>query len=191
MSTPTDPSPRPMRADARRNYEKLVAAAREAFATDGAEVSLEEVARRAGVGSATLHRNFPSRQHLLEAVYAGEVEEMSRVDGLEGLDPWDALTTWLRRFATFAATKRAIGDALAVYVERDDPVFKRSGAAIIEAGEPLLRRAQETGVVRPDAEFLDVARMVVGLAAVRTADAEQHARILDLALDGLRPAARG
>jgi AcrR family transcriptional regulator len=178
-----------MRADARRNYEKLVAAAREAFAENDTSVSLEEVARRAGVGSATLHRNFPSRQHLLEAVYAGEVEEMSRVDGLEDLDPWDALVTWLRRFATFAATKRAIGDALAAYVERDDPVFKRSGSAITAAGEPLLRRAQEAGVVREDAVFIHVPKMVTRTAAVRLADAEQHARILDLALDGLRPPA--
>jgi AcrR family transcriptional regulator len=178
-----------MRADAGRNYEKLVAAAREAFAENDTSVSLEEVARRAGVGSATLHRNFPSRQHLLEAVYLEEVETMSRADGLEDLEPWDALVTWLRRFATFAATKRAIGDALAAYVERDDPVFKRSGSAITEAGEPLLKRAQEAGVVRQDAVFLDVAKMVTGIAAVRVADAEQHARILDLALDGLRPPA--
>lgn len=185
MSSPAETPQRPMRADARRNYDKLVAAARDAFTEDSA-VSLEEVARRAGVGSATLHRNFPSRQHLLEAVYLEEVETMAQVDGLEDLGPWDALETWLRRFAAYAVTKRAIGDALVEYIDRDAEVFKRCSGVLTGAGEPLLKRAQEAGEARPDASFLDVAKMVGGVAGVKTADPEQTERILSLALDGLR-----
>ncbi|WP_026910621.1 TetR/AcrR family transcriptional regulator [Patulibacter minatonensis] len=185
MSSPAETPQRPMRADARRNYDKLVAAAREAFTEDGA-ASLEEVARRAGVGSATLHRNFPTRQHLLETVYLEEVEAMSRTEGLDGLGPWDALETWLRRFAAYAVTKRAIGDALVEYMDRDSEVFQRCAGVLIDSGEPLLQRAQEAGEARPDATFIDVAKMIGGIAGIRTADAEQTERILSLALDGLR-----
>jgi AcrR family transcriptional regulator len=185
MTTPVDLTQRPKRADARRNYDKLVAAAREAF-TEDASVSLEEVARRAGVGSATLHRNFPSRQHLLEAVYLEEVESMANAEGLEGLAPWDALEAWLRRFAAYAVTKRAIGDALTEYIDRDAEVFRRCAGVLTGAGEPLLVRAQEAGEARPDATFIDVAKMIGAVAGVRTADPEQTERILSLALDGLR-----
>src|SRR5438445_11673369 len=99
MST-TEASPqtllaRPKRADARRNYEKVLAAAREAFAEGGESTALEEIARRADVGIGTLYRHFPSRQALLEAVYVNEVEEVCRsAETLEASDPWEALSTW-------------------------------------------------------------------------------------------------
>src|SRR5438270_13729060 len=100
--------PRPQRADARRNYEKLISAAREAFAEDGTSASLEDIARRAQVGIGTLYRHFPTRQDLLEAAYVDEVEAICRSAGdLAGLPPWDALVAWLHRFVRFAATKRA------------------------------------------------------------------------------------
>src|SRR5438094_2838020 len=86
---------RPKRADARRNYDKILAAAREAFAEGGASTSLEEIARRAGVGIGTVYRHFPNRQALLEAVYVDEVEALGRSAGdLEGLPPWDAFVAW-------------------------------------------------------------------------------------------------
>ena len=89
----------PKRADARRNYEKLIEAARAAFADSGSQASLEEIARRAGVGIGTLYRHFPTRQALLEAVYVDEVEALSRsADELADLPPWDALAEWLRRY---------------------------------------------------------------------------------------------
>src|SRR5450432_635753 len=91
--------PRPQRADARRNYDKVLAAAREAFAESGASASLEEIARRAEVGIGTLYRHFPNRQTLLEAVYVDEVEALCRsAADLDGLPPWDALVAWLHRF---------------------------------------------------------------------------------------------
>src|SRR6201986_1265760 len=103
--TPTDILvTRPKRADARRNYDKVIAAAREAFAEGGAATSLEEIARRAGVGTGTLYRNFPNRQALLEAVYVGELDGLCRAAGeLEDLEPWDALVGWLRRFVGYMA----------------------------------------------------------------------------------------
>src|SRR3954451_22736744 len=102
---------RPRRADARRNYDKLLAAARETFTEHGTEASLEEIARRAGVGIGTLYRNFPTRQALLEAVYIDEVEEMARAaEDVAGLEPWDALAAWLHQYVGFAQTKRALAE---------------------------------------------------------------------------------
>src|ERR1700760_5172578 len=98
-ATASPPQPlvsRPKRADARRNYDKVIAAAREAFAEGGTSTSLEEIARRAEVGIGTLYRNFPNRQALLEAVYVGELDDLcSAAAEMDGLEPWDALVTWL------------------------------------------------------------------------------------------------
>src|SRR5215218_11084670 len=100
---------RPRRADARRNYEKVLAAAREAFAEGGESTALEEIARRAGVGIGTLYRHFPNRQALLEALYVEEVEEVCRSAAqFDGDDPWEALNGWLERFIAYLATKRAL-----------------------------------------------------------------------------------
>src|SRR3984885_7113302 len=116
---------RPKRADARRNYEKVVAAAREAFAEGGASTSLEEIARRAQVGIGTLYRHFPSRQALLEAVYVGEVEEVCRsAADLAEEPPWEALVAWVHRFVGYMATKQALAQELLNYVERDAELFK-------------------------------------------------------------------
>jgi AcrR family transcriptional regulator len=178
---------RPMRADARRNYEKLISAAREAFTEDGTTASLEDIARRAEVGIGTLYRHFPTRQDLLEAVYVDEFEAMTRsADELAGLPPWDALVSWLQQFVRYSATKRALAEELLAYIDQDSEVFRRCREAIVNAGEPLLVRAQQAGVARPDAEFMDVARMIGGIAVIRTTDPEQIDRILGLALDGLR-----
>ncbi len=186
-ATPSNTPPRPMRADARRNYEKLLQAARDAFAEDGSGASLEDVARRAGVGIGTLDRHFPTRQDLLEAAYVDEVRAMQQwADDLAGEPPWDALVDWLRRYVRYAVTKRALGEELILYIDHDADVFATSRAAIIAAGEPLLRRAQEAGVVRADTDFPQVGRLVGGIAAIRGADPDQIEQILDLALDGLR-----
>ena len=114
---------RPKRADARRNYDALVAAARDVFAENGASsASLEEVARRAGVGIGTLYRNFPTRQDLFEAVYVEEVQALCRAaEDLAELPPWDALIAWLHRFVAYVATKRALDESL----NRDSEIFQR------------------------------------------------------------------
>jgi len=178
---------RPMRADARRNYEKVLAAARDAFAAGGSATSLEEIARQAGVGIGTLYRHFPSRQALLEAAYAEEVESLCRSAGdFAELEPWDALAAWLRGFVGYMATKQALAAELLDYMERDSPLFTGCRNAMYTAGEPLLKRAQESGVVRADANLPDVIQMVAGIAKIQTGDPGQIRRILDIALDGLR-----
>jgi AcrR family transcriptional regulator len=186
-TTPDALLQRPKRADARRNYDKLIAAAREAFAERGASTSLEEIARRAEVGIGTLYRHFPTRQALLEAVYLEEVEAICRsADDFAGLPPWEALAGWLHRFVGYAVTKKALAEELMAHIDKDANVFTSCRTAINETGSALLRRAQEAGEVRPDATFTDVGRMVGGIAVIKMADPEQIERILDLALDGLR-----
>jgi AcrR family transcriptional regulator len=190
MSSETYPqalAARPRRADALRNYEKLVAAAREAFAEGGTATSLEEIARRAGVGIGTLYRNFPSRRDLLEAVYVEEVEALSRsaIEFAE-LEPWDALVAWLHRFVAYIATKQALAEELLAYLDRDCEFFRGCRSAFYEAGVPLLDRAQAAGVVREDTDFHEVIQMVSGIAKITAAEPEQVLRILDVALDGLR-----
>jgi AcrR family transcriptional regulator len=178
---------RPKRADARRNYEKVLAAARDAFAEGGESTALEEIARRAGVGIGTLYRHFPSRQALLEALYVNEVEELSRsAEQLDGLDPWEALNSWFERLMGYLATKRALAAELTNYLDPDAPLFQACRASLFAAGEPLLKRAQEARVVREDVEFSDVLHMVVGISKLPTSDPKQSEHIIRIALDGLR-----
>jgi AcrR family transcriptional regulator len=178
---------RPKRADARRNYEKVVAAARDAFAEGGTATSLEEIARRAQVGIGTLYRHFPSRQALLEAVYVDEVEGVCRsaVD-LAELPPWEALVGWLHRFVAYLATKQALAQELLNYVDRDAELFQSCRAALWAAGGPLLERAQQARVVRGDTDLSEVIQMVGGIAKIPSSDPAQIDHILDIALDGLR-----
>jgi AcrR family transcriptional regulator len=178
---------RPKRADARRNYEKVLAAAREAFAEGGEATSLEEIARRARVGIGTLYRHFPNRQALLEALYVNEVEEVSRsAEQLGDLAPWEALNSWFERLIAYLGTKRALAAELTNYLDMDAPLFQSCRACLFEAGEPLLKRAQEAGVVRDDVQFSDVLHMVAGISKLPTADPKQVEHILRVALDGLR-----
>jgi AcrR family transcriptional regulator len=178
---------RPKRADARRNYEKVLRAARQAFAEGGESTALEEIARRAGVGIGTLYRHFPNRQALLEALYVDEVEEMCRsAADFEGDDPWGALNRWFEGFIAYIGTKRALAAELSNYLEQDAPLFQTCRTSLYGAGEPLLKRAQEAGMVRPDVSIGDVIQMVVGIAKIPASDPEQNQHILRVALDGLR-----
>jgi AcrR family transcriptional regulator len=190
--TTTEPVPpvaphRAKRADARRNYDKVVTAARGERLAGGAETSLEEIARRAGVGIGTLYRNFPNRQALLEAVYVKEVERLCcGVSDLADLSPWDALATWLRRFVGYMATKQALAGALLEYVDRDAQLFQACRASMNDAGGPLLARAQATGEVRRDTDLAEVIQLVVGVAKLPAAAPGQIEHLLEIVLDGLR-----
>ena len=178
---------RPKRADALRNYEKLIAAARESFAADGASTSLEEIARRAEVGIGTLYRHFPSRQDLLEAVYVDELEALCRsAADLGELPPWEALVGWLHQFVAYLATKQALAQELLNYVDRDAEVFRSCRAGLYAAGEPLLQRAQQAGVARSDTNLTEVIQMIGGIAKITSVEPEQIDHILEMALDGLR-----
>ena len=181
---------RAQRADARANHDKLVAAARALFSDKGTSAPLEEVADRAGLGIGTLYRHFPTRQALLEAVYVDEVEAMARAAlALAELPPWEALSQWLHQYVGFAATKRALNEAL-METDPDSDVLLKCRTAITGAGTALVERAQRAGVIRNDTDFMDVVRMVGGIAMVPTEDPEQKKRLLELALDGLRYNAR-
>jgi AcrR family transcriptional regulator len=177
---------RPKRADARRNYEKVVAAAREAFAERGASTSLEEIARRADVGIGTLYRNFPNRQALLEAVYVGEVADLCRSAAeLDDLAPWDAFDVWAHRLVRYLATKQALAHELFEFIEPDAPLFMTCRQSLLTAGEPLLQRAQEAGALRPDTNLWEIIRLVGGIAKI-PGEPEQVEHMLQIALDGLR-----
>nr|WP_239132477.1 TetR/AcrR family transcriptional regulator [Actinoplanes durhamensis] len=174
---------RPQRADARRNFDALLAAARSSFAENGTDASLEEIARRAGVGIGTLYRNFPTRRDLFEAVYVEEVNQLAEVAAaVAALPPWEALTAWLDRFVSYAVTKRAIIEAL----NRESEMFATCRRTMYDAGEPLLERAQKEGVVRSDLSFDDLLRMVSGLTSGAYVDDAQRSRVVSFALDGLR-----
>jgi AcrR family transcriptional regulator len=178
---------RPRRADARRNYDNLIAAARAAFTERDRSASLEDIARRAGVGIGTLYRHFPTRTDLIEAVYVEEVEGLCRsADDLRDMPPWDALVGWLHRFVGYVATKQALAEELFAVADRDAEVFKSCRVAFYGAGEPLLTRAQEAGAMRTDVSIDEVLQLVGGIAKIQAADPATIERILSVALDGLR-----
>ena len=179
---------RPLRADAQRNRDALIDAARHALTEDGPSASLEEISRRAGVGIGTLYRHFPSRSHLLQAVYLDEIGALAAsASGLGDLDPWDALIAWVHRFVAYLATKRAVGDELFADVDPESDAFRSSREAMIAAGGVLLERAQAAGAAREDVDVVDVLRMVSGIAG-HAVDEGQALRLVDVALDGLRKA---
>lgn len=184
---------RRMRADARRNYDRIVAVAVAAVAEHGADASLEEIARQAGVGSATLHRHFPTRRLLLEAVFHDRVlalcahaRELSR-----DADPGTALVVWLRAVGGHVATTRGLVSLLIHGVQVDDPAWGTSCYAMTgEAGSELLDRARKAGAVRPEVSIDDLLTLVNALSVV-TEDhpdgAAEFDRLLTLALHGIQP----
>jgi AcrR family transcriptional regulator len=188
----TDPveqslSRRPKRADARRNYDKVLVAAREAFAERGTSTSLEEIARRADVGIGTLYRNFPNRQALLEAVYVDELDGLCRSAAeFDRLAPWDAFAAWADRLVGYLATKQALAQELLEYFDRDAPLFQACRASLFAAGEPLLDRAQQAHAVRADTNLSEIIQIVGGIAKIPAAEPEQTQHMLQIALDGLR-----
>ncbi len=182
------PSPA-RRADAERNRAKILAAARTAFAEPEAEVSMAEISRRAGVGMATLYRNFPGRRELLEALYTDEVDTICKAaEILDGQTPGVVLTAWLHRFFAFAATKHHIASELLAHSDRSNPVFGESRSRVIAAGWPLLAAAQHAREVRDDLTLEQILDMIIAIATIQS-DTRYLEPILQTALDGLRSAA--
>jgi AcrR family transcriptional regulator len=184
-----DAEPRvPKRADARRNYEQLITAAGAAFAERGADdVSLEEIARRAGVGIGTLYRHFPSRQALVEAVYKDQVDGLEVLAGklLVSESPGDALGEWLRAFASFGRTKRSLSAALV----KDSAVLTACSKVLRGCTETLLARAQDAGAVRADVQPHDLLRLTHGLILATEgtgSDPGMADRMISLLIGGLR-----
>ncbi|GGY05783.1 TetR/AcrR family transcriptional regulator [Streptomyces hiroshimensis] len=186
------PSPkRPMRADARRNYDRILAAAGAAVAQHGADASLEEIARHAGVGSATLHRHFPSRQALLEAVFKDRVETLcAKAHALAAApDPGSALVTWLRAVGAHAVTNRGLGAALMPDAGGDPALGETCHTSIVNAGSELLARAHQAHAVRPDVTITQLLKLVGAIALATEGDRDGAAetdRLLTLVIDGVR-----
>lgn len=176
------------RADAARNRERILDAARLAFADGGAETSMVEVARRAGVGAATLYRNFATRRELLEALLVDEVDEVcATARTVEGDTPADRLESWLRRFFRYVTTKRPVVIALVEDTDRTNPVFDTRGR-MLTAGAPLLTGAQAAGQIAEDIELGQILDLVVAVAKI-PGTPEYRRPILDAALAGLRRSA--
>jgi AcrR family transcriptional regulator len=189
MVTSTD-LPRTMRADARQNREKLLAAAVDLFAHSGVEVSLGAVARRAGVGIGTLYRHFPTRDALVEAAYRNEVEWLcAAAEELQRTDPPDvALAEWMDRFVTHIAAKRGMADALQSIVASDSDLFANARTQLSGALTALLEAASASGSIRTDVEPEDVFRAmsVIWLLTDDEDWDERSRRQLRLLMDGLR-----
>ncbi|TCO47619.1 TetR family transcriptional regulator [Kribbella antiqua] len=187
-STPL-PTRRPTRADAARNYDLLVTAAREAFAEHGTDTSLEEIARRAGVGIGTLYRRFPNRVALLEAVYVDEIQGVcDRAYGFaDQLEPFDALAAWLRSFVGYGVSKKTLAVELTEALGKESPFFRACKVNVQEAGELLLTKAKAAGDVRPEIDLPDLMRLVGGITMGRDMEPETANRLLDIVLCGLRP----
>jgi len=189
------PVPRGLRADARRNRERLVEVAAAEFAARGAEASLEEIARRAGVGIGTLYRHFPTREHLVEAVYRREVEALSAAaDALaRRLAPDVALAEWMQRFVDYIAAKRGMAESLRVLLTQKSGLFADTAGVVARAVERLVAAAVAEGSIRADVRGSDLLLALSGIyAAPDTPDwHERSRRIVRLLMDGLRAGARG
>jgi AcrR family transcriptional regulator len=180
---------RPLRADARQNYERLTEAGADAIAELGPNVSLEEVARRAGVGIGTLYRHFPNRQALLEAVYRDQVAAHGeRARELEATrPPAEALILWLHSLLTNNLTMRGLKEAL--MAGEVSPVTSACREQMHEVGTELLSRAQEIGEVRRDLEITDLLRLVHSIALMVEPGAEGAARaerVFEVMVAGLK-----
>lgn len=175
------------RADAQRNRERLLAAATTAFAAH-VPLSLEAIAREAGVGIGTLYRHFPSREALVEAVYRAELEQVtaSAAELAATTTPaQDALRLWLTRYAAFVAAKRGMAESLRALLDAGGPIQTETRASVIAAVGCLLRAGGHDGSLRPDVPADDVVAMLIGIF-VAGASPEQTARLLDLLVAGLR-----
>jgi AcrR family transcriptional regulator len=190
MTTPPEQSRPPdrLRADARQNYLRLVAAATEAFAEKGADAPLEDIARRAGVGIGTLYRHFPTRLDLQAAVFRSQVGAVcGRGDELLNTAPPDqAFAAWTRSLAAYLVTKRGLSRALIDAVGAESELISTCWVAMRETTERLLASAQQAGAIRTDVDAGDVMRLIHGVTVSTEKQPERADMLLSVTLDGLR-----
>ena len=183
-------APRAMRVDAQRNYATLLKMARAAVSERGADISLEDIARSAGVAIGTLYRHFPTRQDLLEAVFLDETNELrAHAEELASAPvPLDAFITWLRLQMDFAARGRSMGAAIMAAKHVPGTSIYDANKAMLQAGGVLLLRAQDAGQIQGDVHLLDVVRLVYGIVMVNkhASDPNGIDRMLDLVIAGIR-----
>ena len=182
---------RPMRADAKRNYERLVTAAREVFAQEGGGASMEAIAKAAGVGIGTLYRHFPKRIDVVEAVYREDVDELTTVaeSVTATMEPWPALVEWLEAFVRYASGKKRFLNELHEAFEKNPELRVASRERIVGALGLVLRPAQEAGVVRTDIDAPDLMQLLSSMCMSATLTPDQSGRLLVMIQDGLRPPA--
>ncbi len=185
------PAARKPRTDALRNRERILDVAKEAFARSGANTSLDDIVRQAGVGAGTLYRHFPTRDALLEAVYRTEVEKLAAAEKkfAASMTPVEALRSWMLLFVDYIATKQIIVPALNTLVGGPSKVFESTRSQIQGAIEALVNRAKKSGDIRKDLEPFDLLRALIGVSHVAsTPDWQQSARrLVDILITGSRP----
>jgi AcrR family transcriptional regulator len=187
-------SPRPLRADAQRNRDRVLDAAVHAFSQDGPDVTLESIAKSAGVGIGTLYRHFPTREALVDAAYRNELARLcDSADDLLGAMPADAaIRAWMDHFVDYMTTKRGMAEALRAVIAAGGNPFSESRDRLTAAIATLLAAGAAEGTVRADAEAADVLGSLSGatLVAGEPSQRDNAGRLLDLLMDGLRYGAR-
>src|ERR1700722_4901881 len=185
------PAPKKPRADAERNRHRVLEVAKEAFTRSGADASLDDIAKQAGVGAGTLYRHFPSREALIEAVYRTEVEKLAAAQRnfAETMPPIEALRAWMLLFVDYIAAKKIIAPALNTLIGDPKKVFEASYTLVWEAIRALVKRAVKSGDIRKDLDPIDLLRALIGVANVSSSpDWQQSARrLVDILITGARP----
>jgi AcrR family transcriptional regulator len=186
-----DSTDRKPRADAQRNRERILEVAKEEFTRTGANASLEEIAKQAGVGPGTLYRHFPTREALLVEVYRKEVEKLAAAERqfAETLPPVEALRAWMLLFVDYIAAKQIIAPVLNALAGDPKKVFEASHGQVWEAIRALVKRAIKSGDIRKDLDPIDLLRALIGVANVATTpDWQQSARrLVEILIVGARP----
>lgn len=186
----TQLAPRKPRTDALRNRERILEVAKEAFTRSGAEASLDEIARQAGVGAGTLYRHFPTRDALIEAVYRTEVEKLAAAGRkfTASMAPMDALRAWMLLFVDHLAAKRIIAPALNSVAGGPAKIYEGSHGLVQTAIEALVKRAIKSGEIEPDIVPFDLLRALLGTAFVAPGPGWQQSakRLIDILLAGSR-----
>jgi AcrR family transcriptional regulator len=187
------PAPRKLRADALRNRERILEIAKDAFTRLGANISLDDVAKQAGIGAGTLYRHFPTRNALLEAVYRTEVEKLAAAERrfAEAMPPVEALRSWMLLFIDYIAAKQIIAPALNTIVGGPSKLFEATGVQIKGAIHALVERAIASGDIRPDLDPLDLLRALIGVSNVASGPdwAQSARRLVEILIIGSRPIA--
>ena len=179
------------RTDAQRNRERILETAKEAFTRAGANASLDDIAKDAGVGAGTLYRHFPTRDALIEAVYRTEVEKLAAAERrfAETMAPIEALRAWMLLFVDYIAAKQIIAPALNTFVGGPSKLYEGSRAQIQGAIDGLVRRAIKSGDIRKDLDPFDLLRALIGVSNVASSpDWPQSAkRLVEILITGSRP----
>ena len=186
------PTERKPRADAQQNRERILAVAKKAFSQFGANASLDDIAKQAGVGPGTLYRHFPSREELLKAVYHAGTEKLAKAgrEFAETLPPVEALRAWMMLFVDYIADKQIIAPALNALLGDPHKLYEASYPPIWDAVRELVKRANKSGDIREDLDAIDLLRALVGVASVGTGPTWQQSarRLVDILILGSRPA---